>query len=164
MLSSLSHSLCGFFVCLFLLLSPPVSSSPSLCVRSQTVRQNCYSQVIILFVRLHSAVNPLGIPSRSLLTPRQSGFSCQSQNIAEGEKRPLQTKMKRETDGQETHRNEKSKLFKWKEKLDKDSRGWDFRRWEQSFRGNRGYQAKWVQMRGQGLKLAGCYGNEWGRR
>lgn len=164
MLSSLSHSLCGFFVCLFLLLSPPVSSSPSLCVRSQTVRQNCYSQVIILFVRLHSAVNPLGIPSRSLLTPRQSGFSCQSQNIAEGEKKAIADKDeerdRRTGDSQEW----KVKVVQMKGKLDKDSRGWDFRRWEQSFRGNRGYQAKWVQMRGQGLKLAGCYGNEWGRR
>lgn len=54
---------------------------------SQTVQQNCYSQVIILFVRLHSAVNPQGIPLYSLLTLLQSSFSCQSQNTAEGEKR-----------------------------------------------------------------------------
>lgn len=38
-------------------------------------------------MRLHSAVNPLGIPLYSLLTLLQSSFSCQSQNIAEGEKR-----------------------------------------------------------------------------
>lgn len=69
-------------------LFPPPSVSFSLSpVPSQTVQRNCYSQVIILFVRLHSAVNPLGIPLYSLLTLLQSSFSCQSQNIAEGEKR-----------------------------------------------------------------------------
>lgn len=82
--SSLLHCL-WYFLHLslsFLLLSLSLSS-----VVSQTVQQNCYSQVIILFVRLHSAVNPLGIPQYSLLTLLQSSFSCQSQNIAEGEKR-----------------------------------------------------------------------------
>lgn len=68
-------------ICLFL------SPLPLSTLRSQTVQQNCYSQVIILFVRLHSAVNPLGIPLYSLLTLLQSGFGCQSQNTAEGEKR-----------------------------------------------------------------------------
>lgn len=73
----------------FRLVSPlPPSVSFSLSpVPPQTARRNCYSQVIILFVRLHSAVNPLGIPPHSLLTLLQSSFSCQSQNIAEGEKR-----------------------------------------------------------------------------
>jgi len=81
----------AFCVCRFsLLLSLSLSSIglfPSLQRLPQTVQRNCYSQVIILFVHLHSAVNPHGISLYSLLILPQSSFSCQSQNIAEGEKR-----------------------------------------------------------------------------
>lgn len=90
------HSSLPLFLCLVLtvfealFISPSLSLSPTSlsfhllsCAISpfppQTVLWNCYSPVIILFVRLHSAVNPLGIPLYSLLTLLQSSFSCQSQ-------------------------------------------------------------------------------------
>ncbi len=97
----------------------PLSLSLSLSfVPFQTAQRNCYSQVIILFVRLHSAVNPLGIPLYSLLTLLQSSFSCQSQNIAEGEKRNIdedkegrrEREEETETQGQKCGGNNREKV------------------------------------------------------
>lgn len=70
---------------LYLLSYLPLFTPAPWCL-PQRCSENCYSQVIILFVRLHSAVNVLGIPPYSLLTQLQSSFNCQSQNITEGEK------------------------------------------------------------------------------
>lgn len=84
-----------FVVCLLSLSSFCLFLSP---LPSQIVQQNCYSQVIILFVRLQSAVNPLGIPLYSLLTLPQSSLGCQSQNAAEGEKRSQHKDMEWETE------------------------------------------------------------------
>lgn len=74
---------------------------------SQMVQRNCYSHVIILFVCLHSAVNPPGTSFCSLLTLLQSSFSCQSQNIAEGKKQTKKT-VKRQSQGERSRRGEKT--------------------------------------------------------